>query len=53
MTEWICSDMLKIKRNFMQIYKTYMKNFYAVFEDSIFSSKTIEIKEKTKTIEVC
>ena len=39
--------MLKIKRNSMQIYKTY-KSFYAMFENNVFSSKTIEIKWKTK-----
>ena len=47
MTEWICPDMLNVKRNFMQVYKTY-KNFYAMFEDNVFSSRTIEIEQKTK-----
>ena len=48
MTKWICSDILKVKRNFMQIYKTY-KSFYAMFEDNVFFLKTIEIEWKTKT----
>ena len=39
--------MLNVKKNFMQVYKTY-KNFYTIFEDNVFSSKTIEIERRTK-----
>ena len=39
--------MLEIKKDSMQVYKTY-KNFYAVFKDNVFFSKTIEIERKTK-----
>ena len=52
MTKWICSDMLNVRRNSMQVYKTYIKNFYAMFKDNIFSSKTVEIKWKTKAAEI-
>ena len=39
--------MLEIEKNSMQIYKTY-KDFYAMFENNVFSSRTIEIERKTK-----
>ena len=48
MTKWVCSDMLNVRRDSMQVYKTY-KSFYAVFENNVFSSKIIKIKRRTKT----
>ena len=39
--------MLKMRKDFMQVYKTY-KNFYAMFENNVFFSKTIKIERKTK-----